>query len=103
MKIRINKKLLNLRGELNKIDEELGELLIRRFQISKEIGDHKRENNIDFEDLGREREVIDDKIKRFNLPGDFVEELFKVIFKHSKLIQGDESEDEDKEDEDAIN
>ena len=99
----IDEKLVELRGELNEIDEKLGELLIRRFQISKEIGEHKRENNLDLEDLDREREVIDDKIKRFNLPGDFVEELFNVIFKHSKLIQGDESEDEDKGDEDAIN
>ena len=80
-------KVLQLRDELNKIDQELGKLLIRRFEICREIGNHKKCNGIPVEDLERERQVVSNYIAKFNLPSDFVEEIYAVIFKHSRRIQ----------------
>lgn len=82
-----NENIMHLREELNEIDEKLGKLLIRRFEIAKEIGRHKKENGFPIEDLQREREIIDNRIDKFNLPDCFVEELFLLIFKHSKKVQ----------------
>jgi chorismate mutase len=83
----MNKQILDLREELNEIDQKLGELLIRRFKICKEIGGCKKENKFPIEDLVREREIIDKRINQLDLPGEFVEELFLLIFKQSKRIQ----------------
>jgi|APSaa5957512535_1039671.scaffolds.fasta_scaffold509690_1 chorismate mutase len=83
----MNKQILDLREELNEIDQKLGKLLVRRFEICKKIGENKKENNLPIEDLEREKEIINEKINQLDIPEDFVEELFLLIFKHSKKIQ----------------
>ena len=82
-----NGNILVLRKELDEIDRRLGGLLIKRFQICRKIGEHKKENGLAIEDLDREKQIIDNKIKEFNLPKEFVKELFLLIFKYSKKMQ----------------
>ena len=83
----MNKQILDLREELNEIDQKLGELLIRRFKICKEIGGCKKENKFPIEDLVREREIIDKRINQLDLPGEFVEELFSISNKNINFIE----------------
>ncbi|MDM7202744.1 MAG: chorismate mutase [Thermodesulfobacteriaceae bacterium] len=54
----MEKKLSELRKEIDRIDEELILLLKKRLQIAKEIGKIKESKGVQTFDLGREKEVI---------------------------------------------
>ena len=75
------------RQQLNEIDKELIKLLEKRFEISKQIGVWKKQNNKPVEDLERERQIIENKLQQSQLPKEFIEELFQLIFKQSKKMQ----------------
>ena len=75
------------REQLDKLDRDILEVLKKRFEISKQIGMWKKENNKPIEDLERETQVIESKIELSALPREFIEELFKLIFRQSKELQ----------------
>jgi chorismate mutase len=49
--------LIRLRDEVDKVDEEIGELLIRRIKISLEIGAIKKTMGLSAYDAQREKEI----------------------------------------------
>ena len=51
--------LKELRVEIDKIDEELVKLFVRRMEISEEVAEYKRENDLPILNKSREREVLD--------------------------------------------
>ena len=63
-------------------------LLEKRFEISREIGKIKRENNFEIEDKQRERKIIENRISNSRLSKEFIIDLFDLIFQESKLMQG---------------
>ncbi len=79
--------LESYRQQLNEIDEELIRLLEKRFEISKQIGQWKKQNNKPIEDLEREKQIIESKTKLSQLPKQFIKELFQLIFRQSKEVQ----------------
>ena len=61
--------LKELRNKINEIDEELLSLYLKRMDISKQIGQYKKEHNLPIYDSKREEELINNllnkKIKHF--------------------------------------
>jgi chorismate mutase/prephenate dehydratase len=54
----MDKKILELRGSIDQVDEEIVALFERRMKITKEIGDYKREHNLAIYDAGREQSIV---------------------------------------------
>ncbi|MDD5193001.1 MAG: chorismate mutase [Candidatus Nanoarchaeia archaeon] len=80
-------KISTLRKEINKIDNRIFALFVKRFKITKKIMKEKNKLNIPRTDLRRENEIISNKIKRFgNLDKKFIENIYRIIFKKSKGI-----------------
>ena len=75
------------RHQIDKIDKQLLETLEKRFEICKQIGQWKKKNNKAFEDLEREKQIIESKTKLSQLPKQFIKEFFQLIFKQSKEAQ----------------
>ncbi len=71
--------LKKLRGKIDSIDSTLVALLNRRADVSKEIGDFKRQKDIDIYAPGREREVYDKVVKRNR--GPLGDETMKAIYR----------------------
>lgn len=81
-------KLLEYRKEIEKIDSELIELLVQRMELSKKIGDFKRENGLPIFDPKREEELKQKNIlscKEEYRRG--YQEILEAILKVSKDIQ----------------
>jgi chorismate mutase len=57
-------KILLLRRKIDEIDEQILRLLKERFEISKKIGETKREHRISLRDYEREGEVYRNVMKR---------------------------------------
>lgn len=80
-------ELNNLRKKVDKLDSELLNILKRRLILSKEISRFKRKNGLKILDKKREKEVLQNKIKKSSLNGRFVKELFSLILCESRRIQ----------------
>ena len=85
----MNKKILELRKKLDKIDEEMLKLLEKRMNIIKSVGKIKSKLNIPIEDIERENDIIK---RLFEHSGKNVTEgqlikIFKSVFQSSKIEQ----------------
>jgi len=58
--------LENKRSEINKIDEEIVNLIIKRNKISEEVINFKKDNNLGVYDKGRESAIIDSLKNKFS-------------------------------------
>ena len=80
--------LLELRKEIDRLDEELVSLFCRRMEIAARIADYKKENNLPIHHPGREQEVLQ---KVGALAGseweDYATNLYVKIFELSKAYQ----------------
>ncbi len=66
------------------------ELLRKRMEVSKKVGEYKKQNNISVLDAKREQEVYKKLSKSANKKGldeKFVKKLFKLIIRQSKKEQ----------------
>ena len=79
--------LIELREEVNEIDNKIMKLIVRRFDIALDIGKYKIKNKLLIEDKKREEEIINSRINSSKLSENFVRELFNLIFEESKHIQ----------------
>ena len=81
------------RKEINKIDNDIIDIIKRRMKVSIKIGKYKKDNNIKVLNTGREKEVIDNIINHNNADGDlcleeeFIKELWTNLMNYSKKIQ----------------
>ena len=81
-------KLESLRTEIDKLDEELIDILARRMSVVEEIGQYKKENRITILQLKRWNKVIRDRVEngiRLGLNRDFILRLLEAI--HDETIQ----------------
>ena len=85
----MDKRILELRKQIDAIDEEIIQLLKNRMNISKDVGDLKEELHIPVEDKTREKEIIDRLTERAgkNLSEQQLIRIFTAVFKSSKQIQ----------------
>tara|TARA_B100000315_G_C14213622_1_gene423227 strand:+ start:358 stop:618 length:261 start_codon:yes stop_codon:yes gene_type:complete len=85
----MDKRILELRQQIDKIDAEIIQLLKKRMGISKEVGKLKAELAIPVEDSNRENEIIDRLTQHVgqNLSEEQLIRIFTAVFKSSKQIQ----------------
>jgi chorismate mutase len=86
--IEFENTLEQLRSEIDKLDEELIEVLARRMFVVEEIGKYKKENNITILQLKRWSQVIRERIQNgieLGLSRDFILKLLEAI--HEESIQ----------------
>jgi len=85
----MDKRILKLRRKIDSIDEEIIQLLKKRMQISKDVGDLKEVLHMPVEDKLREEEIIDRLTKQAgkNLSEKQLIRIFTAVFSSSKQIQ----------------
>jgi monofunctional chorismate mutase len=85
----MDRRILELRQKIDKLDEDIIQLLKRRMGISKEVGKLKEELDIPVEDKEREKEIIDRLTQQAgrNLSEEQLIRIFTAVFKSSKQAQ----------------
>ena len=85
----MDKRILELRQQIDKLDEEIIGLLKKRMGISKEVGKLKEILEIPVEDKTRENEIIDRLTPQAgrNLSEEQLIRIFTAVFKTSKQVQ----------------
>ena len=85
----MDKRILQLRNEIDNLDEEIIQLLKKRMRISKEVGQLKERLDIPVEDKKREKEIIDRLTAQAgkNLSEEQLIRIFTAVFKTSKQVQ----------------
>ena len=80
-------KLIKLRNEIDKINSQILNLIIKRINIVKKVFYYKKQKNIPAYDIKREKEMLK-RVKKLakqkNLDENFIEKLFKLIIKQGK-------------------
>lgn len=82
--------LADLRNELDKIDNNIIELLSKRFEVTKKVAIFKNKNNMEIFQSEREKKLIEMKLmvgKKIDLDEEFIYKLFQLIMDESKLKQ----------------
>ncbi|TND09309.1 MAG: chorismate mutase [Bacteroidetes bacterium] len=85
--------LQNLRGKINRTDEQLLRLLFERMKISKAIGNHKQQRNLAIVQPSRWEEVLGQQLQladALGLKPDFVKEIYTLIHEQSVKEQMDD-------------
>jgi len=86
----MNKKLEQLRKQIDEADSALIAILAKRVDISSKIGALKKKSGLHAIDAAREKHVIESRIetgKKKTLSPVFVRKLFKLIHDESVRIQ----------------
>jgi chorismate mutase len=81
-------RLEALRSEIDKLDEELVDILARRMKVVEEIGHYKRDHRITILQLKRWNQILTDRIEsaeRLGLGRDFMIKLLRIV--HEEGIQ----------------
>ena len=83
------KDLISIRNELDRIDAEIIDLLIKRNELIDDVTGYKLANNLPIRDPQREAELLLEKkrLAQGKLPEQLVIELFEIIIKYSCLKQ----------------
>ena len=83
------KELSNLRNQINKLDEKLFSMIIKRMNIAKKIGEIKVQHNIEITNSDRENELIKHilGLPDNSLDQDEIESIYKLLFSISKKRQ----------------
>ena len=81
-------KLEQYREEIEKIDEQLFNLLAKRMNVSMRIGEYKKENNLPIFDAKREEELKEKNLLLVEVKYRHAcNEVFELILKLSKDFQ----------------
>ena len=82
-------KIKELRKLIDEIDDQLFDLLVERFDVSKKIGDIKASKNINIDDPNREQEIIDRLSIKLEgkLKKEDIETIIRSFYYISKKLQ----------------
>ncbi|MFP4368133.1 MAG: 3-deoxy-7-phosphoheptulonate synthase [Candidatus Kapaibacterium sp.] len=88
----MNEEIGNIRTEIDQIDRQIAELLIKRKRLSSDIIKSKIKNSLDLTDQKREKLIITSMKQHTTglLNPLFIEELYKLIFADSKSMAAGE-------------
>jgi chorismate mutase len=76
----MNNKLKDLRKQIDKIDESIVSLLVKRMEVVKKVGQYKKENNLPPLDNSRWLEIIKSK-------KGFMKKIWEIIHKEALIIE----------------
>ena len=85
----MDKRILELRQQIDMLDKEIIRFLKKRMGISREVGKLKEQLHIPVEDKTRENEIIDRLTQHAgrNLSEEQLIRIFTAVFKSSKQVQ----------------
>lgn len=92
-KMEDNYFIIEKRKEIDAIDDNIIELLKKRFDIGKQLAIFKKQRGMKLRDIKREREIIQTKVERYPIDPAFTQTMFKNIIKHTRKIQNSEEND----------
>ncbi len=79
--------LLELRNEIDKVDEELIPLLIKRLEISEQVAAYKAKRNMPVLNEKREQEILDDVKAKCGDKGEYIKTIFSSAMDASRALQ----------------
>ena len=85
-------KLDELRSVIHKLDNDLLEVLAKRMAVSRQIGEHKRDNHITILQVTHWKNLIENSIadgNQLGLPKDFIKAIYQLIHDESIRRQTD--------------
>ncbi len=87
--MKLKEKINELRQKINNLDDKMLDLLVKRFDVSKEIGEIKGSGDINISDPNREQEIIDRLSNKLEgeLDRDDIAAIFGPIYHISKKLQ----------------
>ena len=81
-------ELRDLRNQIDEIDDELVKLFAKRMEISAQVADYKKENNLPIHVPAREREILQEVAKRAGPDmANYSRVLYSMIFELSRSYQ----------------
>ena len=82
-------KINELRQKIDSFDDQMLNLLVQRFAVSKEIGDIKSAENLKVGDPNREQDIIDRLANKLEgkLNKDDIASIFGPVYHISKKLQ----------------
>ena len=85
--------LKELRKQINEIDDEILSLYLKRMNISKQIGQYKKEHNLPIYDSKREEELINNLLNKID--NNELKENYKKIIQISVIESKNQQEKND--------
>lgn len=88
--VQTTENLNTLRQQIDQIDNDLLEILSKRMQISKEIGQYKKEHNLTVFQARRHDDVLRSRVQygvNMGMDGDFVKAVYQAIHEESVRLQ----------------
>lgn len=79
--------LLELRNEIDKLDDELIPLLLKRMDISRHVAEYKVQNGIPVLNEQRELEILEDVASKCGEQGEVIKTVFSAIMDASRALQ----------------
>jgi chorismate mutase len=82
----VERDLAGLRGEIDDIDSELLQLLARRMEVSAQIGEYKKHNNVTVVQMDRWKKILADHVSTgadMGLSSELITEVFEAIHQAS--------------------
>jgi chorismate mutase len=87
-----NKRLYELRKDIDKLDEEMLQTLAKRLDIVKELGELKKQNNLTILQIKRWSYVFEDRLEKgadLGIDRDFLNKMLEIIHDESIRLQTD--------------
>jgi chorismate mutase len=87
----VERDLAGLRGEIDDIDSELLQLLARRMEVSEQIGEYKKRNNVTVVQMDRWKKILADHIatgEEMGLSAVLINKVFDAVHQASMERQG---------------
>lgn len=84
------KELFKIRKEIDKIDTDLLNLLVKRKKLTIEIGGYKLKNNLEVIQPAREKGMIAKRLalaKEYDLDDELIKKIFQAIIDNAVKIQ----------------
>jgi len=88
----VNKEIINLRTEIDKLDQRILKLIKQRIHITEKIGKIKKSNSTDILDTKRESEIFSNLLRtgeNLKISDDFIVSLWRQIIEYSYKVQND--------------
>lgn len=79
--------LLELRNEIDKLDDKLIPLLLKRMDISRQVAEYKVQNGIPVLNEQRELEILEDVASKCGEQGEVIKTVFSAIMDASRALQ----------------
>ena len=82
-------KIESLRNYINELDDRMLDLLVRRFAVSREIGEIKASSGLNIGNPNREQEIIDRLTEKLEgkLNREDISAIFGPVYNISKKLQ----------------